>query len=107
MLGDCALVKIASFKDLSEAKTHMEAIGSQNSHSYIVFSEHSGKVSEKSKKGYHYFDKSGTYRIDMTAEALKPCSFGRFSLTVKFDASDWKSLQVVSAKSGKGLSHWI
>ncbi len=44
ILGDCALVKIASFDQLSEAKTHMETIGSQNSHGYIVFSEHSGKV---------------------------------------------------------------
>ena len=44
ILGDCALVKIASFDQLSEAKRHMETIGSQNSHSHIVFSEHNGKV---------------------------------------------------------------
>jgi hypothetical protein len=44
MLGDCALVRIASFDQLSEAKTHIETIGSQNSHGYIVFSEHNGKV---------------------------------------------------------------
>jgi hypothetical protein len=44
VIGDFALVKIASFDQLSEAKTHMETIGSQNSHGYIVFSEHNGKV---------------------------------------------------------------
>jgi hypothetical protein len=44
VIGDCALVKIASFDQLSEAKRHMETIGSQNSHGYIVFSEHNGKV---------------------------------------------------------------
>jgi hypothetical protein len=44
MLGDCALVRIASFDQLSEARTHMETIGSQNSHGYIVFSEHNRKV---------------------------------------------------------------
>ena len=44
VLGDCALVKIASFDQLSEAKRHMETISAQNSHSYIVFSEHNGKV---------------------------------------------------------------
>jgi hypothetical protein len=44
VVGDCALVKIASFDQLSEAKTHMDTIGSQNSHGYIVFSEHNGKV---------------------------------------------------------------
>jgi hypothetical protein len=44
MLGDCALVRIASFDQLSEAKTHMETVGSKNSHGYIVFSEHNGKV---------------------------------------------------------------
>ncbi len=64
-------------------------------------------ISQKSKKGYHYFDKSGIYRMEMTAEALKPCSFGHFSLTVKFDANNWKDLQIMSAEHGKGLLRWI
>jgi hypothetical protein len=64
-------------------------------------------ISQKSKKGYHFFNESGTYKLDMTAEALKPCSFSHFSLTVKFDATNWKGLQVVSAEHGKRLLRWI
>jgi hypothetical protein len=64
-------------------------------------------ISQKSKKGYHYFDKSGIYRIEMTAEASKPCSFGHFSLTVNFDATNWRDLKVVSAEHGKKLLRWI
>jgi len=64
-------------------------------------------VSEKSKKGYHYYKKSGNYKIDMTAEASKPCSFSRFSLTVDFDATNWKNLKVICADEGKKLFRWI
>jgi hypothetical protein len=63
-------------------------------------------ISQKSKKGYHYFNKSGVYEIDMTVEALAPCSFGHFSLSVKYDAANWKNLQVVAARHGKKWSRW-
>jgi hypothetical protein len=63
-------------------------------------------ISQKSKKGYHLYRKSGTYRIQMTAEALKPCSFGHFNLTVKFDEMNWKSLQVVCVEHEKKILRW-
>jgi hypothetical protein len=63
-------------------------------------------ISQKWTKGYHRFEKTGIYRIEMTAEGLKPCSFGRFILTVKFDANNWKDLQVISAQHGKKFLRW-
>jgi hypothetical protein len=63
-------------------------------------------ISQKSKKGYHLFQKSGTYKIQMTVEALKPCSFGHFSLTVRFDGASWENLQIVEAEHGKGILRW-
>ncbi len=63
-------------------------------------------ISQKWTKGYHRFEKSGLYRMELTAESAKPCSFGRFNLTAKFDAANWKNLQVVSAEHGKKFLRW-
>ena len=63
-------------------------------------------ISQKWTKGYHRFAKSGTYKIEMTAEAAKPCSFGHFNLVLNFDQNNWKSLQVVAAEHGKRFLRW-
>lgn len=56
------------------------------------------------KRGYHRFDDPGVYTIELSAEALMPCSFGRMALSVRHDGKDWKNLRVVSAKEGR---KWI
>jgi hypothetical protein len=50
------------------------------------------------KRGYHRFDKAGTYTIELSAEALKPCAFGTLSLTMNYDGKNWKNLAIVSAR---------
>jgi len=62
--------------------------------------------SQKSTRGYHNFDKSGVYKLDLAAEALTPCSFGKFSITVNFDGGNWKNLQILSVKPGRKWSRW-
>lgn len=56
------------------------------------------------KRGYLRFRDSGIYTIELSAEALKPCSFGRMVLNVRHDGKDWRNLQVISAKEGR---KWI
>jgi len=58
-------------------------------------------ISQKWTKGYHRFRKSGKYRLEIKSEAMKPCFFGSLTITLDYDATDWKNLRVVSAKEGK------
>ncbi len=63
-------------------------------------------LSLKWTKGYHRFGKTGIYRIELTAEAMKPCSFGHLILEIFHDKNDWKKLSVISAKPGRLWSRW-
>ncbi len=63
-------------------------------------------ISQKWMKGYHRFSQTGTYEIEMTAEAAKPCSFGHFVIKLGYETGSWKSLRIESAREGRGLSRW-
>ena len=51
-------------------------------------------ISQKAKKGYHLFSDAGLYKIELTAEATKPCRFGSCTLMVDFDPAHWENLKV-------------
>jgi hypothetical protein len=48
-------------------------------------------------RGYHRFEKPGTYKIELSAEAAKPCKFDTMKLTVRHDGKHWDKLAIVSA----------
>ena len=54
-------------------------------------------ISQKAIKGYHRFKEAGIYRIELTAEAERPCRIGHLMLTVNH-SGNWKDLHVVSAR---------
>jgi hypothetical protein len=55
-------------------------------------------ISQKRLSGYHRYNRSGTYRIELSAEAVKPCRFGEIALTVKYDNSNWRKLMVIGTE---------
>jgi hypothetical protein len=50
------------------------------------------------ERGYHKYSSDGIYTVELSAEASKPCSFDRLTLTIAYDEKDWTNLQVISAK---------
>jgi hypothetical protein len=60
-------------------------------------------ISHKWTKGYHRYDKTGVYRLELTAEAEKPCSFGHFVIDVGYDSADWRALEKIGTQAGPGL----
>lgn len=60
-------------------------------------------ISHKWTKGYHRYGQTGVYRLELTAEAAKPCSFGHFMIDVGYDSSDWRALEKLETRSGPGL----
>ena len=64
-------------------------------------------LSQKGLKGYHRFRDPGIYTLELTAEGMKPCSFGKFTLTISHDGRDWEGLRVLSAEQGGGLLRWF
>jgi hypothetical protein len=63
-------------------------------------------VSLKGTKGYQRFYEEGIYTIELSAEGINPCSFGRLSIDVEHDGKDWQNLKVVSVRKGKKWSRW-
>jgi hypothetical protein len=62
-------------------------------------------ISQKAKKGYHRFKESGIYRIELSAEADRPCRAGHLMLTVRHDGN-WNNLHVISARESRPFIHW-
>lgn len=63
-------------------------------------------ISEKHAKGYHRFNESGLYKIELSAECSRPCWRGHFALTVSCEAQRWDSLKVVSTKECRRFMGW-
>ena len=59
-------------------------------------------ISQKWTKGYHRFAESGVYKLELCAEAMRPCSFSGLTLLVRHDQGCWKNLHVVSADEARG-----
>lgn len=51
------------------------------------------------KRGYLKYSDPGTYKIELSAEADRPCSFACLDLIVSHDGKNWESLEVLSATS--------
>lgn len=62
-------------------------------------------ISQKAKKGYHRFRESGIYRIELSAEADRPCRAGHLMLTVSHDGN-WDNLHIVSTRESRPFLYW-
>jgi hypothetical protein len=63
-------------------------------------------ISLKWTKGYHRFNRRGDYMLRLSAEANKPCSFGKMNIVIRHDGT-WQNARVVKVESGRKLSRWI
>ncbi len=62
--------------------------------------------SQKSRKGYHRFNASGTYRLELSAESSNPHWAGHLFITVRYDADNWENLRVISSQEGRPFLPW-
>ncbi len=55
--------------------------------------------SHKHSRGYHTYQNHGLYTVELSAESKRPCHFGKFQITVKYDG-DLDRFHVVSTREG-------
>ena len=55
--------------------------------------------SHKHNQGYHTYSDPGRYTLELSAEAKRPCHFGKFLITIRYDR-DLDRLHVVSTREG-------
>lgn len=60
-------------------------------------------ISKMWTKGYHRYEKTGTYTLKLRADAMQPCLEGLLTITLDYDAENWRNLRVVSAVSRKAF----
>jgi hypothetical protein len=60
-------------------------------------------ISQKSTRGYHRFNESGVYRLELSAEAAKPCKAARMILQIHYESMKWQSLRVISVRESSPL----
>lgn len=60
-------------------------------------------ITEDRLQGRHRYKESGTYTLEITAEADRPCWDCKLILRVGFEGDHWNKLQVVSSEVRKGI----